>query len=81
MKIHKKPDLLFVLAVIAGVGVTVSSYIQYARANANAPDESLLDAKQLVQKTQALQSSFVLVSSQAPQPVRPNGDPVNKSLP
>ncbi|WP_455207153.1 hypothetical protein [Kaarinaea lacus] len=81
MKSHRKPDLLFVLAVIAGFGVTISSYIQYVRANANVPEESSLATKQLANHKLNSESSFILVSSQTQQASLPNGDAVNNSLP
>ena len=80
MRTHRKPDLLFMLAVIAGIGVIVSSYIQYQRANANVPDEGPLVVKQQVNKNSDPDSSFILVSSQSSTSVS-NDDPVNNSLP
>ena len=79
MRTHRKPDLLFVLAVIVGIGVAVSSYIQYMRANA--PDESELATKQLVQQKSAPETAFILVSTQPEPAMVANGDPVNNSLP
>ena len=81
MRTYRKPDLLFVLAIIVGIGVAISSYIQYVRANANAPDQSSLATKQLVQHKSAPESSFILVSSQQEPVVLTNSDPVNNSLP
>lgn len=81
MRTHRKPDLLFVLAVIVGIGVAVSSYIQYVRANANAPNESELATKQLVQQKSAPETAFILVSTQPESAMVANGDPVNNSLP
>ena len=80
MRTHRKPDLLFILAVIAGFGVIVSSYIQYERANANAPDASTLVVKQELMEKSGPDSSFILVSSQ-PQASIAKEDPVNNSLP
>jgi len=80
MRTHRKPDLLFMLAVIAGIGVIISSYIQYERANANVPDDSSLVAKQQVNENSGPDSSFLLVSSQSQTSIS-NDDPVNNSLP
>ena len=79
MRTHRKPDLLFMLAVIAGIGVLISSYIQYQRANANLPEESALLVKQQVIQKSGPESSFVLVSSQD-QATISNDDAVNNSL-
>ena len=68
------------LAVIAGIGVIISSYIQYERANANAPDESSLVANQQVMDKSEPDESFILVSTQV-QSIVSNDDPVNNSLP
>jgi hypothetical protein len=81
MRTHRKPDLLFVLAVIASIGVAVSSYIQYMRANANAAEESQLSAKPVAQQKPVPESSLVLVSTQSQQAARLESDPVNNSLP
>lgn len=80
MRTHRKPDLLFMLAVIAGIGVIVSSYIQYQRSNANVPDDSSLVAKQQVNEKSGPDSSFILVSSQT-QAIVSKDDAVNNSLP
>ena len=82
MRTHRKPDLLFVLAIIVGIGVVISSYVQYLQGNTNVPDESPLATKQLVQRKSAPESSFILVSSQPAQAsILANSDPVNNSLP
>jgi hypothetical protein len=81
MRTHRKPDLLFVLAVIASIGVAASSYIQYMRANANVVKENQLSTKQLAQQKPVPENSLVLVSTQPQQAARPESDPVNNSLP
>ena len=68
------------LAVIAGIGVIVSSYIQYQRANVNAAVDSSLLVKQQVNEKSGPDSSFILVSSQT-QAIASKDDPVNNSLP
>ena len=80
MRTHRKPDLLFILAVVAGIGVIISSFIQYERANANAASDGSLVAKQQVIEKPGTDGSFLLVSSQ-PQASTSNGDTVNNSLP
>ena len=80
MRTYRKPDLLFILAVIAGLGVIVSAYIQYQRANANVPDDNSLMVKQQVIEKSGPDSSFVLVSNQSQAKIRKD-DPVNNSLP
>ena len=80
MRTHRKPDLLFILAVVAGIGVIVSSFIQYERANTNVENDNTLVAKQQVIEKPGPDGSFLLVSSQA-QASTLNGDPVNNSLP
>ena len=80
MRTYRKPDLLFILAIVAGIGVIISSVIQYERANVNAEDDSTIVAKQQVIEKPAPDGSFLLVSSQ-PQASNSNGDPVNNSLP
>ncbi len=81
MRTHRKPDLLFVLAVITSIGVAASSYIQYIRANANAVEENQLSTKQLAPQKSAPENSLVLVSTQPQQATGLVGDPVNNSLP
>ena len=80
MRTYRKPDLLFILAVIAGFGVIVSAYIQYQRANANVADDNSLMVKQQVIEKSGPDSSFVLVSNQSQANIRKD-DPVNNSLP
>lgn len=80
MKIHKKPDLLFVLAVFVGLGVAVSAYIQYARNNANPSDSVALDAQQPIAAQNLQDNQMILVSSPDNAVSLLDGDAVNKSL-
>ena len=63
MRTYKKPDLLFVLVVFVGLGVIISSYIQYERANANASDSTMLASKKSMIERPAPDNQFIQVST------------------
>lgn len=81
MRTHRKPDLLFLLALFVGFGVVVSSYIQYSRAHPSVTESSSLEAREKLAREFSAENQLIQVSSEI-QPVSAvNGDTVNNSLP
>ena len=81
MRTHRKPDLLFLLAVFVGIGVAVSSYIQYSRAHPSVPEQSSLASGQKLAKDFLLENQLIQVSSEYKTISAANGDVVNNYLP
>ena len=82
MKTRRKPDLLFILTVFVGLGIVVSSYIQYSRANPTPSDAAAPSVKHPVLLQEKNQNPLVLVSNPAHTTPRFNDDigvVVNKS--
>ena len=65
MRTHRKPDLLFILTVFVGLGIVVSSYIQYSRANPTPASAAAPTAKQQVAHPERPSNPLVLVSNPA----------------
>ena len=63
MRTRRKPDLLFILTVFVGLGIVVSSYIQYSRANPTSGDVTAPNIKHPVVNKQKEQNPLVLVSN------------------
>ena len=79
MKTHRKPDLLFILAMFVGIGFLVSSYIQYSHANANADSTASLAAKGGSLTAAQMPNKFLLVSSHDKTDAGLTADSVNSS--
>jgi len=63
MRTRRKPDLLFILTVFVGLGIVVSSYIQYSRANPTSGDTAAPNVKHPVMHQGKAQNPLVLVSN------------------
>ena len=63
MRSHRKPDLLFTLTVFVGLGIVVSSYIQYSRANPTPSAAAAPSIKQPVKHQVKPENSLILVSN------------------
>jgi len=63
MKSHRKPDLLVLLVIFVGLGVAISSYIQYSRDNPNAPEQTSLPSKPHVTEQALYHGNFVRVAA------------------
>ena len=63
MRSHRKPDLLFILTVFVGLGILVSSYIQYSRANPTLSDSAAPSAKLDVSSPAKTDNPLVLVAN------------------
>ena len=63
MRPHRKPDLLFILTVFVGLGIVVSSYIQYSRANPTVSVAQAPTTNQQVKHLDTPESPLILVSN------------------
>ena len=82
MRTHRKPDLLFTLIVFVGLGIVVSSYIQYSRANPTPSIAEAPGAKHPVNSLDQSSNPLVLVANPSHTELRNhdgNGVVVNNS--
>ena len=82
MRTRRKPDLLFILTVFVGLGIIISSYIQYSRANPSAGEAAAPNPKHQVANQSESSNPLVLVSNPAhtiPRVDDDNGGVVNNS--
>jgi hypothetical protein len=74
MRTHRKPDLLFTLIVIVGLGIALSSYIQYSRANPTRSIAAVPDAKHPVIFQDQSSNPLVLVANPSHTELRNHDD-------
>ncbi|NOZ54300.1 MAG: hypothetical protein GXP08_14410 [Gammaproteobacteria bacterium] len=79
MKLHRKPDLLVILVIFVGLGVAISSYIQYSRANPNAPEQISLPSKPNHTEQVLYHVNFIRVASSLDEISQQKTESVNKT--